>query len=470
MNCLFPKPSLLLGLVLLFAPSFCLAQTNSIATSNDNLRELQRYQSQLEEFESEFGPFNIQLIEPLSSIINIHAEQENFERVAELQVRQLSIMRMELGIESPDIIPLIRSMIEVQQVLGNWGAVSDHLDHLRSLNGSNYGPESEELLNAMENQAQWLLAEFYLGERRSQSDKFLDAREIYRDISRLAERIYGEDSAALYPWYYKRAYNLAILVQLLNTEDGFSQDFVRDVYERDGPGRLEGRWGSYTQDLFRRIPVVEDRNGVVGEDYIKQGIGYINDIRSIASNLGDLEAEAMADLYRGDFNILMKRSSGRRQFNEAREKLLVAGVDQADIDKFFSNPMPLPVPEFFTRFKDLLSYQERIIGEVEGLPEGVVHLGAFRAWHENARAVLKPISKDPLLRIGLPQYQVDLEFNISSRGVASSVDILSSIPEGRHVTRGAVRAVREMKFRPFYEDGRARRIRDVQMKYFFPQQ
>ena len=131
--------------------------------------------------------------------------------------------------------------------------------------------------------------------------------------------------------------------------------------------------------------------------------------------------------------------------------------------------MPLPMPEFYPKFRDLVSYQQSILNEVPDRSEESLHLGTFRAWHENARAVQKPVSSDPLLRIGLPQFQVDLSFNISSRGNASNVDVLNSIPEDSRVTREGARAVREIKFRPAYEGDRARRVRDVQMRYLFAQ-
>ncbi|NKB33800.1 MAG: hypothetical protein GKR91_11945 [Pseudomonadales bacterium] len=471
----FKKSSFILSVVLLCLPALSGGQANSVATSNETLADLQRYQTQLEEYESEFGPFDNRLLEPLGSILNIYAEQGNFEQVVELQTRQLSIMRTSLGFENPELIPVVRNMIEVQQVLGNWEAVSDHLEHIRFLVATNYGTQSEELLHAMDAQAQWLLAGFYLGEERRQSDNFLDARDLYRDMYLLAEKIYGEEDSALYPWYYKRAYNLALMVQLLNSEDSFSSEILRDVMRSDGPSRLvQGRRGGVinTSPFYstgRQIPVLEE-DGVLGEGYLRQGLGFVNDIRDIAEEQGDLEAEAMAHLYRGDFNVLMDRGSGRRQYNEAQEKLLAAGIPQTEIESFFRIPMPLPIPEFYSSFADLVAYQQSIIDEVENVSADVLHLGTFRAYHENARAVLKPISADPLLRIGLPQIQVDLSFSISSRGNASSVDILSSTPEDTRVTREGSRAIREIKFRPSYEGDRARRVRDVQIRYLFAQQ
>ena len=461
-------------IVLLCLPAMVFAQNNTVSVSNESLRDLQRYQTQIEDMESEYGPFDNRLLEPLASIIDFYTDQGDFEEVAEIQIRQLSIMRTNLGFENPELIPVVRRMIEVQQALGNWDAVSDNLEHIRFLVASNFGTQSEELLLAMENQAQWLLTNFYLGEQRRQSDNFLDARDLYRDIYRLSEKVYGEESEELYPWHYKRAYSLALLVQLLNTEDSFSGEIFNDVVRSDGPNQLEYglRGGVVSASPFvglgRQIAVV-DGDGLLGEGYLRQGLGFINDIRDIAEDRGDLEAEAIAHIYRGDFNVLMERGSGRRQYREAQEKLVQAGISQESIEIFFSTPMPLPMPEFYPKFGDLVAYQQSILNEVPDRSKESLHLGTFRAWHENARAVQKPISSDPLLRIGLPQFQVDLSFNISSRGNASNVDVLNSIPEDSRVTREGARAVREIKFRPAYEGDRARRVRDVQMRYLFAQ-
>ena len=196
----FYKSPFLISAVILCLPFLVSGQTNPVSTSNETLRDLQRYQEQFEDYASEFGPFDNRLLEPLASMINIQAEQGNFAEVAELQSRELSIMRMNLGFENPELVPLVRSMIEVQQVLGNYEVVSDHLEHIRFLVASNSDTQSEELLHAIENQAQWLLAGFYLGEERRQSDKMLDARDLYREMYNLAEDIYGEEDPLLYPW------------------------------------------------------------------------------------------------------------------------------------------------------------------------------------------------------------------------------------------------------------------------------
>ena len=80
------------------------------------------------------------------------------------------------------------------------------------------------------------------------------------------------------------------------------------------------------------------------------------------------------------------------------------------------------------------------------------------------------MSDDPLLQIGLPQNLVDLKFNINTRGRVSSVDAVRSVPEDDRVARVASRAIREVRFRPAYVDGKATRVRDGLMRYVFAQE
>ncbi len=449
-------------------PSLGIAQGAMAPSSNSRLMDIERYRLQLEDLASEFGPMDNSLLEPLTSMLSALLEEGEFQQAAEIQNRQMSIMRTNLGFENPDLIPLLRGMIQVQQVLGNWPLINDHLEHIRVLISSNYGSQSEELLLAMENHAQWLLARFYLDDERKQSQNFLDARDLYRDMQQLSEDIYGEDSPKLYPWYYKRAHNLALMFQLLNTRDGFAIEFTSDVIRADTSFRVQDV--DFMTNRGNAGFILPQRNYTRGKGYLRQARGFINDIREIAEIEGDEEAQAMALIYRGDYNVLLGRNSGRQHYNEAKEKLAGLGIPLSDIEEFFRTPMPLPVPQFHENFDELLMYQRSINSAVHDVPNDVMHLGIFSAWHENASAVLKPVSSDPLLQIGMPQYLVDLSFNISSRGDVSSVKVINSVPEDRRVAREGLRAIREIKFRPAIEGKRAVRTRDVQMRYLFAQE
>ena len=465
------RPHAICLLAILIIPSTGLPQDDLNSLSNTRLSDIESYEAQIVDLESAYGPMDNRLLEPLEGLINRLFELGQIDQVAEIQTRQLAIMRANFGFESLDLLPILRNMIQVQQALGNWEETSDTLEHIRFLIAANFDQRSEETLLAMENQAQWKLAGFYLDLERNQSDNFLDARDLYADIELLAEDIYGENSPQLYPWYYKRAYNLGLMVQLLNTEDGFSRVFITDVIRSDGTMRLQTD-GRLTGTRLSPIGAwnIQDRNFVLGEGYLRQARDLINRIREIAEIGNDLEVQAIAEIYRGDYNLLMGRGSGKRQYNSAQDMLLSAGVTQSDIDEYFSIPMPIPLPQFFESFSELLTYQRSILTSVDSNSDDVLHLGIFNAWHENARAVLKPVSDDPLLQVGLPQNLVDLKFNISTRGRVSSVDVMRSLPEDERVSREGSRAIREVRFRPAYLDGKATRVRDAQIRYLFAQE
>ena len=189
-------------LVTILLPYVGFPQDRLDSVSNSGLSDIESYELQIMNLESAYGPMDQRLVEPLEGLISRLIEFGRIDQVAELQEKQLAVMRANLGFESLDLLPVLRGMIQVQQALGNWEATSDILDHIRFLMAANYDQRSEETLLAMENQAQWKLAGFYLDAERNQSNNFLDARNLYADMERLAEDVYGENSPQLYPWYY----------------------------------------------------------------------------------------------------------------------------------------------------------------------------------------------------------------------------------------------------------------------------
>ena len=62
-------------LVVVLFPNTGISQSDSLPTSNLGLADTQRYEAQIEDFESEFGPMDNRLLEPLAGLINILIEQ-----------------------------------------------------------------------------------------------------------------------------------------------------------------------------------------------------------------------------------------------------------------------------------------------------------------------------------------------------------------------------------------------------------
>lgn len=448
---------------------------DAVTLSNQSLTALAAYEERLEELESEYGPYHASLLEPLQSMEGLLQAMGNFERVAQLQRRRLQISRTEFGFENLALISLLEEMITTELQLHDWQQVSDYLEHIRYLYAVNSGADSEDVLLAMARQAQWLLTEVYLDPERDPEDLVLDAREIYDSALDLAEDKYGEHSPELIPWLYNRALSLYYLVAMMNTDSGVAGDTIQEVSLRDGLSRLHSARASSglrSLNLYgpsSRVPIV-DADEPVGVAYLRQAKGFVNDIESIGIENDDTELLGLAAIYQGDFNVLMHRSSGLRDYREARELLLQAGLPAERIDRFFALPMVLPMPEFFTDFAALEGYQQSLVkelGEAADNDTGGTHLGVLTAWDEDLRAIAIPRPPQGIAELQIGMNVVDLEFRISSRGQVSSVDVLSVEPDEKRIERTAWRALREISFRPAFIDNRTRAIRDARIRYRF---
>lgn len=467
-----------LALAILFAGYIqSLSAQDAVRLSNESLSALQAYEEQLADLETQYGPYHSSLLEPLESMESLLAELENYERVAALQRRRLQIHRTEFGFESTELIPLLEEMITTQLQLSDWEAVADSLEHIRHLNAVNSGHDSEAVLATMRRQAQWLLARVYLDPDRDRADLVLDARDIYDETLDLAEDAYGKESPELIPWLYDRALSLYYLVAMMNTDNGLAGTAIDEVILRDGIARLHTMSANVSVRSISiygptsRIPVV-DEDEPVGVAYLRQARSFIHDIEEIGEGIGDTEMRGLASIYKGDFNILMRRSSGRKDYREARELLIEAGIAEQRVDQFFARPMVLPMPEFFTDFAGLEQYQKsRLSGLADSESAGIEnlsnHVGVLTAWDEDMRAVAIPSAPAGMAELQIDKNYVDLEFRISTRGEVSSVDVLAAEPDEKKVERTAWRALREISFRPAFVDNRTRTVRDARIRYQF---
>ena len=114
-----------------------------------------------------------------------------------------------------------------------------------------------------------------------------------------------------------------------------------------------------------------------------------------------------------------------------------------------------------------MAYQQQ---HMDGITTGTadqVHLGPFTAWQSGLSAVPKPVSVAAFLNVEPVYSYVDATLSVSSSGKVSSVEVIAAYPDERYIEREAVRAIREIKLRPAIVEGRARRLRDVHIRYLF---
>lgn len=446
-------------------------QGDALTLSNDALAELARLEQTLAALETEFGPFDEHLLPTLMAIEEELARQGRFEDVSRTQSRRLQVLRVNAGLESPLLLPALEDSIDTQMRLGAWNEVSDLLEHLRYLQVINHGEKSEPVLDVMSRQADWSLARVALGDSNRRADNFLDARDLTEVMLDIAEERFGEGDPRLVPWLYRRAFTLYQLVQLLNNDNGLAREAVDEVTRRDGSARLQSfrRPGVIEPiSLFgpaSRVPIVEG-DEPVGIAYLRQALGFIDDIRDIAKATGDDDMLAMATLYHGDYRRLMEYGTATRDYRDASEQWLALGISQERIDSLFARPLAIPHEHFHGRFADLELYQQRVLITNRPPPaEAGLYLGEFTAWHEDLPSTRQPDAIASFAAVFEPTSRVELSFRINSTGRVSSVDVISAEPDERGVRREALRALREVRFRPLLIDGRTESLDDATIVY-----
>jgi hypothetical protein len=345
---------------------------------------------------------------------------------------------------------------------------------------ANYGIDSEQAMLALQRQASWYEILVYVDENRERADNFMEAREIYEELLDLAKDKYSEDDPRLVPWLNKRAYSLYQQVAGLNVDSPVAMDMIQETARKDGPARLEtSRMRGFNNPIspggINRVIPVTEKGEPVGAAYLRLANSFINDIKDIAEAQGDAEMAALAQLYHGDYAYLQGRSIGRSDYREAREKLLALGIKTERLDAFFGRPMIIPIPVFYSRFSDLEAYQLSgsempLLGEVDvdedADPwETPIHLGQFRAWEQGLASIPLPQPVDGLLEFQTPLYTVDVRFRINSRGNTSGVKGLVIEPEDRRARSRAVRAVRNLQFRPALYGNRSKPRDHVELRY-----
>lgn len=442
-----------------------------VAESIDRAEQLAAYRQQIEDLEFEFGPYHPSLVEPLESMIALLNEAGDYERVAQLQERQLQVMRTELGFEHPDLVPLLQAIMATQLELGNWEEISDHLEHIRHLRSSFDGDNSELLLSAIQDQIDWLFSRIAIEDRREQVRNFFQIRDLYEEIEDIVNDTYGKDSLEAAPWLYKVAYNEYHLVRFLNGSRGLGSESIDWLVRREGSFGLErhnrasfGNGSGFGSASF--TPVIE-RGRPIGNSYLRDGYSMIGKIQDVVDDGAGLEAQAMMKIYRSDFQLLADRGNGIRGYREARDSLLEAGIAEADVHWFFSRPAIIPMQSLHLNFADALTELRESIAPVTPVTEEEIHLGVFTSWTEALDSTPMPRSEDTLWRLDYPFSYADVSFSVSSRGKASSVDILATGPDELESKRSIWRSVRDIHFRPAVIDNKARRVKDVRMRYQF---
>ncbi len=457
---------LLFAAVALWAVSGLAAEDDT--RGMDWVAELRAQEEALAEIEARGGPFDPMLIEPLQAMTRLLEERGEHQRVAELQQRRLALMRTNLGLESPRLIPLLREMVLTGIRIGAAEQVTDHLRLIRHLSAAEDDPES--LLRAMDSLAHWHLTGGAADSSQRRARDFFKARELIEEAEDVALELHGEDNPALAPWLYRGAMNLYQLVAVINTNAGLSGPALRELVRHDGGMKLRtsARGFSFNPIGATTVTPVVERGELVGELYLREAMGKIDDIGEIFASADNPEAEAMALIYRADFQLLLGRGTAFGQYRDAIGLLREAGIAEDRIEHFFSRPQPLPADRFHATLEAAIADHEAALAAWRPQAGDAIHVPPFAAWDQSAPNMRAPLSANAFWELPPNHHAIELEFNISSRGGVSSVEIIAAEPDDRRSRRLARDAARQLRFRPPLEEGRGQRLRDVRMQFLLP--
>ena len=192
----------------------------SAAESSNRITErVDSFNQQIDSLETEFGPFDRSLLEPLQSLTGLFIEAGNFEAADRLLKRRLQLYRVADGLESPSQFPALAELIRNDIQRSQWQEVTANFETIYRLQTQNPEADPATVLEALNAIGAWHFAAIYLDDPRRRASHFQDAREIQRQLLGLAEVEFGEESAALIPWLYQDALERFRLVAFYRSED-----------------------------------------------------------------------------------------------------------------------------------------------------------------------------------------------------------------------------------------------------------
>lgn len=407
--------------------------------------EIDRYNSQIADLESELGPFDQNLLESLQGLSGALIDALDFEEANRVLERRLQLIRTLEGPASTSQLPVIEEAIANDIRRQDWDSITDRFEFIFWLKSQAQDIDTAGQLEARELVLLWHLTAVSLDAPVDRIRHLQEAREHLRQGLGLAEDTFAEDSLDLAHWYYREALLKYQVASFLVSEDELGYYAVQDI------AQIEARGPS---------------------DFMREGLNTVKRIRDIMELRGDPEAEAMAMIYEADFQMIMDLGTAARLYREAMDKLLEAGISSQQIDAFFERPISLPVPQLHTSLADAVAAHDAM-GFVAATEEGgMTDLGRFVAWNESLPFTRRPAIPAAAITAAdyIPLHEIVLEFDLNSRGTTRNPTIIESSTDSARVRNEAREAIRDMRFRPRFEDRRWRRMEDLRITYAVPPQ
>ena len=382
----------------------------------DNLTPIQRsaeasqtsaraYLSAIEDIEAEFGAYDLQLSQHLSSLGKQLQEHGEHAEAIELFKRAMHVQRINQGLYDMGQAPILENMIESQIAMGLWEDANDRYQYLYWLHRRNYGTDDPRMLPIINKLSNWHLNAYALNISGGLFYHLINAHNLYQIAVDIVSNAYGKND-----------------LRMIGPLKGLTaSNYFLATYQVANQNKLSVSNGS--------MPASEDDRAKL-EQYIlnsyNSGRSAINRMVDVYSNNPDAPptSEVRAQVALGDWHLLFgKWHSAMGIYRNSYQKLVDSNADPALIEELFSRPAPLP-----------------------DLP-------------------LIDIGKKSDINT---EYFVLARFDVNAYGRATHIEIVDAFPEDDNRMRSRVRrTLKQAKFRPRFENGEAVTTKDVTHRYLF---
>jgi hypothetical protein len=287
----------------------------------------ERLQQRLLQLEGSQGYNDPVLIEVLVSLADSAAAQNRRAESSTLLSRAIQIQRRAFGLFNADQVPLYFNLIMYDLALQDWDSVNHSLNHLDWLLTQKKAVSESTVVDYLIHLSEYHLLGVAGDATERQAGHFRQAEELTSLALELSEDMWGRQDSRRIDLYYsmlKQLYLQSAALELGNDTMYALRQIIPDV------------------NIVRPKQVVQKR-------YYQQGLGLFREMREVLVESDEKPAEslAMLELYAADWHLLFNNDRARVSYEYAFEALLQAGVDEDQLNRLFSLPQILPVPQFF---------------------------------------------------------------------------------------------------------------------------
>ena len=352
----------------------------------------------LDDLQARFGPWDQQQVLALRILAAAEQTLGDLDSATEALAQAQYLNRMNLGLHDLSQLPLLNEMTQLALKQGDFEAGNQLQEYAFYIRQRAHGEDSPDLLPALYSLADWYLS----------SGNVLGSRSLYERALALSEDLYGETD-----------------LRLIRALKGLAGSFRAERFP--GAGQDDTPAFTFSTGAANRAALpIEDERMMLGR--YSQGENALARVIEIYEAQETIDPRRYADgfIELGDWHLVFdKWTAAALRYRQARDILLAAEWEEAEVDALFDSPTPV-----------------------------VLHL---------------PEARLPYDRAGLERQlgYVDYAYRVNTRGRTFDVEITDFGPEDVLNFR-LKRALKEARFRPIMVAGEAVDSEIIQGRHEFP--